>query len=124
MVEPWITKWSRFIYSNFHHEPIDPDTPTWEFPSEGPLSSANGALPWIIFSRDRKVFEKSFPLLIISRIEPTMPFLYLMTGGFSSRIFFPGWTFQIWKKAEDLLSRWHYRLGIFAVIVLCNGSVK
>jgi hypothetical protein len=53
MIEPWVTPRSRFVYSRLHHEPFEPETPSWELPASGPLSGANDALPWIIFARDR-----------------------------------------------------------------------
>src|SRR5262245_49503778 len=60
MVEPWVTAWSRLIYTHLHHEPFHPEASTWEFSSTGPLSGANGALPWILFERDREIFEREF----------------------------------------------------------------
>ena len=57
MIEPWVTSWSRFVYGRLHHEPFRPDAEQWEFPAAGPLSSANGALPWILFERDRARFD-------------------------------------------------------------------
>ncbi len=75
--EPWVTPWSRFIYHNLHHEPFAPDAPDWEFPMQGPLSGANGALPWIVFQRDRVQFEQEFRQWCIQRIEPGMPFGHL-----------------------------------------------
>ena len=118
VIEPWLTDWSHFIYRNLHHEPIDPDAPTWEFPSDGPLSSANEALPWMIFFRDRDKFKDSFPQYKITKIEPIMPFRYLMSGGFSSRIHMPGWTFSFWKRVETILEPQRFRMGMFALIVL------
>src|SRR5262249_20245914 len=50
MIKPWFTQWSPFVYTQFHHEPYDPDISTGELPSSGLLSGANDALPWIIFS--------------------------------------------------------------------------
>ena len=57
MIEPWVSSWSRFVYSRLHHEPFQPETSSWELPTSGPLSGANDALPWIIFVRDRLKFE-------------------------------------------------------------------
>jgi hypothetical protein len=31
MIEPWVTPWSRFVYNLLHHEPFDPETPSWNF---------------------------------------------------------------------------------------------
>src|SRR4029453_1570325 len=61
MVESWVTTWSRLVYKRLHHEPFRPETNEWEFPQAGPLSSANGALPWVVFERDRDRFEREFP---------------------------------------------------------------
>jgi len=56
MIEPWSSRWSRLIYTHFHHEPFHPDAQQWSFDTTGPLSGANGALPWIVFWRDRALF--------------------------------------------------------------------
>ena len=41
--------------------PFFPRQPIGSFPRQGPLSSANQALPWIVFERDRATFEREFP---------------------------------------------------------------
>jgi SAM-dependent methyltransferase len=58
MIEPFLSTWSRFVYSRLHHEPVEPGAP-WELASSGPLSSANTALPWIIFERDAAEFRET-----------------------------------------------------------------
>ena len=59
MIEPWNNPWAKWVYQNLHHEPFDPNA-GWTLPASGPLSGANGALPWILFERDRKKFEQHF----------------------------------------------------------------
>lgn len=118
MIEPWTTGWSRFVYGTFHPEPFRPNASEWEVRRGGPLSTANGALPWIIFERDRAKFEKEFPLLQIIEIRPLMPFRYLLSGGVSMRGEMPGWTFAFWRWFESLLTPWLGRLAMFARIVL------
>src|SRR5262249_8235725 len=81
LIEPWTTSWSAFVYRYLHHEPFDPNAPDWSFASTGPLSGANQALPWIVFSRDRAMFEEQFPKLHIESIRPIMPIRYLLSGG-------------------------------------------
>ena len=56
MIEPWNNPWARFIYSHLHHETFLPEADDWKLADGGPLSTANGALPWIILVRDRKRF--------------------------------------------------------------------
>lgn len=118
MVEPWVTPWSRLIYTKLHHESFHPEALNWEFPRTGPLSGANGAMPWIIFERDRQQFEMEFPAWQIQDIKPIMPFRYLISGGVSLRTLMPGWTFGIWRKIENALQPWMANLAMFAQIIL------
>lgn len=74
----WI---SRFVLQYLHHEGYDENTTTWKFKSSGPLSSANGALTWIVFDRDREMVKKLFPDLHIVKYEPHTPLLYWLSGG-------------------------------------------
>ncbi|MCI5207544.1 MAG: class I SAM-dependent methyltransferase [Candidatus Electrothrix sp. ATG2] len=52
---------SKIIYTYLHHESYEPGAVNWNFKTSGPLSGANGALCWIIFYRDRHLFEKNCP---------------------------------------------------------------
>lgn len=116
MIEPWVSTWSRLIYSRLHHEPFDPDAKDWTFPEAGPLSGANGALPWIIFQRDRHHFEAEFPGLEIKSVQPLMPFRYLVSGGVSMRQLMPAATFNLWRKLESGLGRWPQHWSMFVLI--------
>lgn len=118
MVEPWLTVWSQLIYTRLHHEPFLPEAKQWEFPNSGPLSGANGALPHIVFARDRIQFEREFPMWQIHKIEPMMPFCYLVSGGVSSRSLMPGWSFTLWRGLENLLHPAINNLAMFAQILL------
>jgi SAM-dependent methyltransferase len=122
MIEPWVTRWSRLIYGRLHHEPFEPAAQDWEFPSGGPLSGANIALPWIIFERDRAQFEREFAGWQIQEIRLTMPFRYLVSGGISTRALMPGWAFSAWRWLENALRPWMKDLAMFALIVLEKGE--
>ena len=117
MIEPANTCWSRFIFQNFHHETFDPDG-DWDLPFEAPLSSANDALPFIIFYRDRKMFEQEFPGLNVVKLYPHTPFSYLISGGVSRRPLLPGWMYPFVKALETLLSPCNRFLGMFLTIEL------
>jgi len=116
MVEPWVSRWSKLIYTKLHHEPFLPQAAEWSFPSRGPLSGANGALPWILVERDRAVFERDFPQFEISTVQPIMPFQYLVSGGISMRSLGPGWSFHFWRILEAILHPWMKDWGMFAFI--------
>jgi SAM-dependent methyltransferase len=115
-IEPWVSTWSRLVYTKLHHEPFDPESRDWKFSGEGPLSAANGALPWIIFERDRERFEREFPDLRIEAIKAFMPFRYLICGGISMRNLMPASTFGLWRSIEGCFNprRW----AMFALIVI------
>jgi SAM-dependent methyltransferase len=109
------TLWSRFIYKNFHSEPFDP-CGGWDFEGTDPLSSANIAIPWIIFFRDRTQFERLFPSLRVRKIRFHTPFRYLVSGGCSVRQLLPPFTYDIVKGLEILLSPLHRHIDMFMTI--------
>ena len=112
MIEPANTLFSRFIYKNFHHEPFDEKAKEWHFPATGALSHANGALPWIIFVRDKNKFNKLFPQLTINSIHLHTPFRYLLSGGMPYKSMVPDWMFSPITFVERMMSP---LLGMFAM---------
>lgn len=118
MLEPWVSNWSTFIYRRLHHEPFEPDSDSWSFPTSGPLSGANGALPWIVFQRDQERLLHLFPQLKVVSIQGTMPFRYLISGGVSLRSLIPAWSFGFWRRFETMLSPWKKQISMFAYITL------
>ncbi len=116
MIEPWVSTWSRWIYTHLHHEPFEPEAKLWELPAGGPLSGANGALPWIVFERDRARFEEEHPALKIEEVRPTMPFRYLVSGGVSMRTLMPAMATPMWRAAESLCKPQMDKLAMFALI--------
>jgi hypothetical protein len=66
------------------------------------MSGANGALPWIVFERDRDRFEKEFPGLRLRSIRYHTPLRYLLSGGVSRRNLAPGWSFGLTTALEKL----------------------
>jgi hypothetical protein len=115
MIEPWWTPWSEWVYTHLHSEPFSPGS-EWGIPNTGPLSGANGALPWIVFHRDRALFETRFPQWHLKNIEPMMPFSYLLSGGVSMRSLMPGWTYRSVRAVERMLDQ--KCLAMFALIEL------
>jgi len=118
MIEPWVTPWSKFIYTRLHHEPFEPNAEDWTFPPKGPLSGANMAMPWIVFERDRQKFESEFPGLFVEKIRPFLPFRYLVSGGVTMRKLMPGFTHGAWSRFERLLEGQMRHLGLFAFIAI------
>jgi len=120
MIEPWNTPWSRWVYQRLHSEPFEPEE-GWTIPRTGPLSGANGALPWILFERDRELFQRKFPDWRIESIELMMPFSYLLSGGVSLRALIPGWIYRPVRWIEGKLNQ--QRWAMFALVRLRKQAV-
>jgi len=97
----------------------------WTFPDSGPLSGANGALPWIVFQRDRQEFRIEVPqprdsssaaLLAISLpcLRWSFPCVKLM----------PEATFALWRKLESWLCTWPRHWSMFALIHLTGARMS
>ena len=121
-IEPANTFWSRFIYQKFHHEPFDPSGP-WHFEGDSPLSSSNGAIPWIVFCRDRAIFEKKFPSLKVLRIKLHTPFRYIISGGFSIGQLLPSFTFNTISYIENFLSPLNRYIAMFQTIEIVKVKI-
>jgi SAM-dependent methyltransferase len=121
MIEPSNTPWSRFIFTNFHHEGFDPKG-GWDLSKAGPLSQANDAIPWIVFVRDRAIFEREFPLLKVVSLHNHTPMRYLISGGLSIRQLLPGFMYPAVRALEWLLSPANNLLGMFMTVVIEKTS--
>lgn len=115
MIEPADTYWGRFIWKNFHHESYD-KTAGWEVDGSKPMSDANIVLPWIVFVRDRELFEYEFPNLSIVRYEPHTPFRFLLSGGVTYKSLIPVCLIPLLRFVEYLVSPFNRFLGMYVTI--------
>ena len=122
MIEPWVTPWSRWVYTTLHHERFDPRAPAWRVEAGGPLTAANSALPWIVFERDRALLDRRFPQLRVVAIDPIMPLRYLVSGGVSMRCLTPAWTFGLWRQLDKRLVRLIPASAMFARIIVVRHA--
>lgn len=112
MSEPCTTWFSKIIFKNFHHEPFN-EKGDWTIPGSGPMSDANGALPFIVFERDYEKFSQLFPKLTIKKIKKHSPFLYLLTGGVSFISLAPNFLYKPIRIIENLLTRIFPSIALF-----------
>lgn len=118
MIEPFNSLWGYFIYKYLHYEHFDQNA-GWEIKGKGRMSDSNTALPWIIFVRDRSIFEEKFPNLKILRVCGHSPFRYLLSGGLTKPQFVPTFIYPAVKFIEEkLLSQLGNWLGMFVTIEL------
>ncbi len=118
MIEPATTWFSKFIYKNFHHEPFDEKALDWKFESKGPLSDANGTIPWMIFKRDYQKFKQLYPDLELVAFQHHTPFKYLLSGGLSKPNLIPYFLFSLVTFFEKIISPLNSKIALFQTIIV------
>jgi Methyltransferase domain len=87
--EPFFSLLSTPIFKYLHHEPVDFDISEPELGEvQGPLASANIALPWLIFFRRREWLQRlneNFDVTTIS-LRTFSALSYMATGGISRKL--------------------------------------
>src|SRR5438046_4744880 len=90
--EPFFSVLSTPIFKYLHHEPVDFRISEPELEKvQGPLASANIALPWLIFFRRREWLQRlneNFDVASLST-RPFSALSYMVTGGISRRLPIP-----------------------------------
>lgn len=117
MIEPYNSVLGGILYRYFHPERFDPRA-GWKVSGKGRMSDSNTALPWIIFVRDRAIFERKFPQLIITKITPHTPLRYIVSGGLSKFEFLPIIFYPLVCFTEDFLSPFNKYISMFVTIEL------
>jgi SAM-dependent methyltransferase len=106
--EPFFSVLSTPIFKHLHHEPVDLRVSEPELDEvQGPLASANIALPWLIFFRKREWLQRlsdNFDLVSLS-VRPFSALSYMVTGGISHRLPVPRFLFRMLFPADLVLSR-------------------
>ncbi|MBN1252140.1 MAG: class I SAM-dependent methyltransferase [Bacteroidales bacterium] len=115
MIEPANTLWGRFIYKNFHHEAFLPES-SWKLEGDGPMSDANGALPWIVFERDIDIFKNKFKSLQLIDIKYHTPLRYLLSGGVSFKQLVPDFMFLPITYFENFILFFTKQFSMFVTI--------
>jgi SAM-dependent methyltransferase len=107
MAEPYFSVLSTFIYKHLHHEAVifKINKPVLNEVS-GPLTSANMALPYLIFFSDRGWSEQLVPYYDVSikSISHYSSLAYMITGGISRRFPVPGFIYRLILAADVFLA--------------------
>lgn len=107
-IEPYHGPAARFVFRRLHAtEGFDMDAASWHRAAGGPMSDANQALSYVVFVRDRKIFEREFPELELVFQRPHTHLLYAFSGGVNFRQLLPDWSgaalaaFERWLAPLD-----------------------
>jgi len=106
--EPFFSFLSTPIFKYLHHEPVNLRISEPELKDvQGPLASANIALPWLIFFRNRDWLQRlndNFDLACLS-LRPFSALSYMATGGISRKLPVPRSLYRVFFLADLALSR-------------------
>ena len=106
--EPFFSVVSSLIFKYLHHEPVDfrISEPELRY-VQGPLGSANIALPWLIFFQNREWLQRlndNFDLTSLST-RPFSALSYMASGGISRRLPVPRFVYRMLFSVDLALSR-------------------
>jgi SAM-dependent methyltransferase len=111
--EPFFSALSTPIFKYLHHEPVDFRISEPELGEvQGPLASANIALPWLIFFRRREWLRRlneNFDVTTLST-RPFSALSYMATGGISRKLPVPRFLYRLFFPIDLAFSRWVPRL--------------
>lgn len=125
MIEPYASVWGSFIYKYIHPEKKGFDLKSgWKIKGNGRMTDANPAMAWIIFKKDRKLFERKFPNLKIIRFDPHTPLRYLISGGLSRFQLLPAAFYPFIIFLEKQLAIFNELIGMFVTIEIQKVSIK
>lgn len=99
-IEPYYGPLATFIYKNVHPEPFDKEAKSWALTGGGPMSGANQALSYILFERDRDIFDKKYPQFELVYQRPFGFLRYMGTGGIWLPQRLPSFMFPVLKFME------------------------
>lgn len=108
LLEPYFSKLSSVIFRVLHHEPVifNTEHPLLEV-RNGPLSSANMALPYSIFFIRKDWQERLTPYFDFSSggVVFYSSLSYMATGGISRRIYLPPKLYEHLHYADNVVAQ-------------------
>jgi SAM-dependent methyltransferase len=126
MIEPYYGPLARFVFKRLHSsEGYEMNVPTWESEADmRAMSNANQALSYVVFARDREIFEQEFPELELLVDRPHTHLRYLLSGGVNFRQLVPKALGSFIAGVESLLSPLNPCLALQHTIVLRSRPAR
>jgi SAM-dependent methyltransferase len=122
LIEPYYGLLSNIIYKKVHEDEFyDKNQLSWETGQDSGqyMTGANQALSYIVFERDRKIFEDLFPELEIVHSAVINNYIrYLVSGGVNFRQLLPDSAESWLSIIEKILAPFNRIFGLHQVIVL------
>jgi SAM-dependent methyltransferase len=104
--EPYFSYLSALIFKYLHHETVDFSITEPQLREvRGPVTSANIALPWLIFFRNRQWRQALQDNFEISPPRFFTALAYMATGGISRRLPIPAPIYRFFLRCDLVMSR-------------------
>src|SRR6516225_8096087 len=101
--EPFFSVLSTVIFKYLHHEPVDFRISEPELGDpQGPLATANIALPWLIFFRNPEWLQRLNDKFDVAHFSarPFSALSYMATGGISHRLPIPHFLYRLYFPVD------------------------
>lgn len=122
LIEPFYGWFSNILYKKVHDEEFyDKTQQKWETGQNKNqfMTGANQALSYLIFIRDRKIFEQEFPNLEIVETKIINNYLrYLISGGVNFKQLLPSFMEKPLKLLEILFKPFNSIFALHYIIVI------
>ncbi|MDB5582190.1 MAG: methyltransferase [Bradyrhizobium sp.] len=124
LVEPYWSPVASVIFKRISPtEYFDMAAPSWTSTDTGAMSDANQALSYIVFERDKKLYDSLFPALPVVYQAPLKNYVrYLLSGGLNFRQLIPDALAPAAKIFETLISPLNPLLALHHVLVIRKSN--
>jgi len=123
LVEPWITPFSRFIYTYLHQEGCDMSLTPWldavtSFSKEKKAFDGNATIPYLLINRGQQTLQEVVPELRQVKIERFSLFTYLLSLGFKAGSLLPEAAYAPFYEFEKVTyPLWNKLAALRALII-------
>jgi hypothetical protein len=123
MIEPWITPFSRLIYTYLHQEECDLNIQPWQmeqaqFDTGKNAFDGNAAIPYTLLEQGQATLTQQLPELRLKNIERFSSLTYLLSGGFKPMSLLPAALYStLYHLEETTRPLWNSVLALRALIL-------
>ncbi len=105
LVEPWITPFSRFVYTYLHQEGCNLNVHPWDetedqFGAGKRAFDGNGAIPYLLIEHGGKALRSAIPELDLRSVERFSLLTYLLSLGFKRGTLLPHFAYDLLYQLE------------------------
>lgn len=106
MIECANTPLSRIFFKKIHPEPFVQEVKEWKFTEGHSMLDSNQALSWMVFERDKYIFESEFPSFVVEQ-KQYLPWLgYLLSGGVNLTSLVPSFLMGFARRLDTASRRY------------------